>query len=310
MSTLIRRGRVAGLAAVAVAGALTLERLLLQRRRRHRQQDDQPDRLLDAQARLRRARRGLREDRPGQGRALLGVLRPERLAEQGRRRPGRRRDYVAFSVGGDMNRLVPQVRRQQLGQRLDQGHRRRLRRRHLRSPGQPEAHHRLGRPDQAWHRHRHRRPCVIRFGEVEHPRRLHPRHRRRAAPTDDAKAYLGEVLQEHGQQGRQRLGRRQDLPRRHRRRTDLLRERGHHRAAGRREAGLHRAEGVLPDRDPGRGHEERADRRRRTSCPTSRAPTARRSSRARAGGRWTPASSRPTSRAPTTRATRTRAWRS
>ena len=87
-----------------------------------------------------------------------------------------------------------------------------------------------------------------------------------------------QVLRQRRGQARERFEGDADLHQRHRRRPRLLRERGHRRPAEGFAGRLHRAQGVDPDREPGRGDQEGAPRRPRRSSPSTRAKPARRSS--------------------------------
>ena len=88
---------------------------------------------------------------------------------------GQKADYVNFSIGPDMTRLVPGQVATRWNAGRDQGHRRRHRRGDRRAArATPEGHQGLGRPGRSRRQGRHPRPGLVGLGEVEHPRGLRP----------------------------------------------------------------------------------------------------------------------------------------
>ena len=131
------------------SGVLEFERL---------EQEDRHRRLFGAQAApTTRSSKAFQKTAAGKDVKFSVVLRAERHAEQGRgQRPARR-------LRGFLPRARPHPSGAQAGghsleRRRHQGHGVRLGRRDRGPQGQPEAHHRLGRPDQVRHQDRHAGP--------------------------------------------------------------------------------------------------------------------------------------------------------
>ena len=170
--------------------------------------------------------------------------------------------------------------------------------------GNPKNITELGRPDQAGRQDHHPEPGLVRLGEVEHPRGLRPRARRRRH-RGRRQAYLTKFFDNVAALPGSGRDATTAFPSGTRRRAALLRERGDPGPAERRGLRLRRPAGDPADPEPGRGHHRRRPGGQEVPGPTSPARRRRPTTPRRASARSTTAS-RSTSRAPTTRATRSR----
>ena len=164
-------------------------------------------------------------------------------------------DIVALSLAPDVDKLVePGIVDGELGRQRHRRLRHQLRRRVRRPQGQPEEHQDLGRPDQGGRRGHHAEPVHLGRREVEPDGRL--RRPARAGQVRGGGARLPqEAPAEHAGPGQVGPRGARHLLRRQGRRADLLRERGDHRAEGRRRPRLRDPGRDDPDREPGRGHQ-------------------------------------------------------
>ena len=253
------------------------------------------------------AQAAVRRD-PGRRQRHLGdLLRRVGRPEPRRGRRPRRPTTSTSRSSRDVTRLVDAgLVAAGLERRPQQGHRHRLGRRARRARGQPEGHHRLGRPRSSddvsivtpnpgssgsarWN-------ILAAYGSVIAD----------GGTEEEATDYLDQVLQQRRHAARQRPRRDDRLPRRDRRRADLLRERGDPRPPAGRGLRLHRPRHDAAHREPGRRHDRRrppAPRRTSTSCSAHEGQTEFASEGLPPDRRHRRS---PTSRAPTTRPIRSR----
>ena len=115
--------------------------------------------------------------RPAAARASASASRSApRARRAARSTPASRRTSSRSRPTPDMTRLVKDgIVAKQLGRQPRQGDVERLGRGDRRPQGQPQAHHRLGRPDQARRRRDHPEPVDLGQRALEHPGRLRRR---------------------------------------------------------------------------------------------------------------------------------------
>ena len=118
--------------------------------------------------------------------------------------------------------------------------------------GNPKNIQDLGRPDQAGRRDRHPQPGVVRAPRAGTRSPPTARSSATAAPRRRPTEYLDKFFDNVVVAARQRPRRHHRLPRRHRRRADGLRERGHPRPPERRGVRLRHPRHHDPHREPGR----------------------------------------------------------